>query len=191
MFKNLENNPSKKLNRVLLIIGIIIFVPFYYLNYLTILKIFDLEVLTKLLTSFDTGYFKEIFQILVQKGQLNSLFNVYILNIISTTGFALMFFSLTLIIARSINRDAKIYKVSFLFPVVVIIIAVFDILPSIIFLLIIKNQNLVSDFTTFFIDGSYIFRLFLIYVIFLWVVIMGLFLPIKYFIKKANQKKAL
>jgi len=188
MFKYLENNPSKKLNRIFLIMGVIIFIPIYYLNYLSTLKIFELKILTKLLTSFDTGYFKEMIYSVGQRGQLDNLFTVYLLNIASTIGFALIFFSITLMIARSINRDSKIYKISFIHPVVVIIIALFDILPSILFLLLIKNPDIISDFTTYFIDGSYIFRMILIYIEFLWIVSMGIFLIIKYLKRKSLAK---
>jgi len=189
MFNYLENNPSKKLNRIFLIIGIIIFIPIYYLNYLTILKIFELNILTKLLTSFDTSYFKETIHSISQKGQLNNLFTVYLLNIVSTIGFALIFFSITLIIARSINKASKIFKISFIHPLIVIIIALFDILPSILFLILIKNPNIISDFTTYFINGSYIFRMILIYIEFLWIILMGIFLIIKYIKRKTYNSK--
>jgi hypothetical protein len=191
MFKILENNPSKKLNRIFLIIGILVFIPIYYLNYLTIVKIFEINILTKLLTSFDTSYFKEIIHSISQRGKLNNLFIVYLLNIISTIGFALIFFPITLIIARSINKDSKIYKIAFIHPLIVLIIALFDILPSIVFLLLTKNLNIISGFTTYFINGSYIFRMILIYIVFLWIIIMGLFLIIKYIRKKTfNSRNA-
>ena len=189
MLKYLENNPSKKLNRIFLIVGIIIFIPIYYLNYLTILKIFELNILTKLLTSFDTIFFKEIIHSIIQRGQLDDLFIVYLLNIVSTIGFALIFFSITLIIARSINTDSKIYKISFLHPLIIIVIALFDILPSIIFLILIKKPDIISDVTTYFINGSYIFRMILIYIEFLWIVLMGIFLIIKYIKRKKYNSK--
>ncbi|MGC9363435.1 MAG: hypothetical protein ACP5FZ_02565 [Fidelibacterota bacterium] len=183
MLKYLENKPSKKMNRLFLIIGIIIFIPVYYLNYLTLSKILESDVLTKLLTSFDTDYFKEVISSIGQRGQLNDFFTVYLLNIVSVIGVALILFSLTLIIARSITKDSKLYKISFIFPVIVMIIALLDILPSITFLIVIKKPDLISDFTTCFIDGSYILRSIFIYLEFLWIIVMGVFLIVK------NSKK--
>ena len=191
MFNYLENNPSKKLNRLLLIIGIIIFIPIYYLNYQLILINFNLNILNELLTSFNTNNFKEVFHSISQKGQLNDLFVVYLLNIVSIIGFALIFFSITLIIARSINKDLKIYKLSYIPPLLVIVIALFDILPSIILLIIIKSPNIISDLTTYFISGSYILRMILIYIVFLWIIVMGIFLIMKYIRKRVfNAKNA-
>lgn len=191
MIKYFENHPSKKINCLLLIIGLIIFIPIYCVNYAATFKIFEPEVFTKLFTSFDTNYFKAILQSVDQKGQLNLLFKVYLLNIVSMTGFALSFFSLTIIIARSGRNDSKIYKLSFLFPVIVIIIALLDILSSIVILILIKNINFISDYTTYFINGAYISRIILCYVIFLWIIIMGILFIVKGFRKNNKQKHAL
>lgn len=74
-------------------------------------------------------------------------------------------------------------KISFIFPVIVMIIALLDILPSITFLIVIQKPDLISDFTTCFIDGSYILRSIFIYLEFLWIIVMGVFLIVK------NSKK--
>lgn len=187
MIDYLEHHPSKKLNRILLILGTIVFVPVYYVNYQATLKIFDLKVFTRFMTSFDTGYFREIVHAIGQRGQLDDLFTVYLRNIVSTIGFGLLFFAITLMIARSIDKDSKLYKISFLFPVIVIIIVLFDILPSIVFLLLAKNPDAVSNVTTFFINGSYIFRMILIYIVFLWMISMGIVLTIKYMKRKKSN----
>lgn len=187
MNKYLINYPSNKINRLFLIFGAGIFLPLYYLNYQNTLKVFELDTLTKLMTSFDTIYFKAIIQSISQRGQLNDLFIIYSLNIASTIGFALLFFSITLFIARSINRDAKIYKVAFIHPHIILIIALFDILSSILFLMLIKNQNFISVFTTYFINSSYLLRMILLYIEFLWIILMGIYLSIKYI--KNNLKK--
>lgn len=71
-------------------------------------------------------------------------------------------------------------KISFILPVIVIIIALLDILPSITFLIVIQKPDVISDFTTCFIDGSYILRSIFIYLEFLWIISAGLFLLIKY-----------
>lgn len=187
MLKYLENKPSKRMNRLFLIIGIIIFIPVYYLNYLTSTKIFEPDVLTKLLTSFDTDYFKEVFFSVSQRGQLNDLFTVYLLNIVSVIGFALIFFALTIIIARSITKDSKLSKISFIFPVIVMIIALLDILPSITFLILTKKPDVIADFTTYFINGSYVLRMVLIYIVFLWILFAGLFFLIKYIKRRMDN----
>ena len=54
-----------------------------------------------------------------------------------------------------------------------------------------KNPNIISDFTTYFINGSYVFRMILIYIEFLWIILVGIVLIIKYIRKrKFNSKNA-
>ncbi len=103
MIEYLKKNPPKIMNRILLITGIIIFIPVYYSNYQLIIKIIDLETLNTLLISFNSDIFYKIILTIKKQGNLETLFNIYVLNMISINGFSLFTFALTLIIARSIR----------------------------------------------------------------------------------------
>ena len=176
----LKNNPNRIINRLILIIGIVLFCPIYYFNYHLISRLLTPNQVTKLYTSFETDTFREIVTSIIERGLLNDLLNVYLLNILSAFGFMFMFFSITLIIARSINSESKFYKVAFLFPILSILIAVFDISTSLLFLYLIRNPSTISDLTTFFINGNYMLRIFLLCIEVFWTILLGAILLIRY-----------
>lgn len=188
MINYLSKHPSKILNRIFLIGGLLVLCPLYTLNLFLVNQVFNTETLTRLLTSFNTHIFREIILSVSQNGQLDNLFLVYIVNIITLIGFMFTFFSITIIIARSLNTNSRLYKIAFIFPILSIIIAVFDILPSIILLIVIKNMNHISDFTTYFINGSYIFRVLLLYIVFIWIIVMGIVLFVRNIRKRVQTK---
>jgi len=85
------------------------------------------------------------------------------------------------------TKDSKLYKISFIFPVIVMTIALLDILPSITFLILTKKPDVIADFTTYFINGSYVLRMVLIYIVFLWIIFAGLFFLIKYIKRRIDN----
>ena len=186
MIEYLKKYPTKIINRILLITGILIFIPVYYSNYQLILKIMDLETLNKLLISFNSDIFSDIILTMKQQGHLKTLFNIYVLNIISTTGFSLFAFALTLIIARTIKQTSIFYKVAFIFPILVILIAFFDFLPSIFFLIIAKDTNFISNFIVYTIDFCYVIRIIILYLEIIWIFFIGIYLIIN---KVRDRKK--
>ncbi len=179
MINYLKNKPNRKLNRLILIIGIALFCPIYYFNYHLISSLLTQNQVNELYTSFETDIFRGIIASIIQRGQLNDLLNVYLLNILSACGFMFMFFSITLIIARSVNPKSKFYQVAFLFPILSILIAVLDISASLVFLIVIRNPSIISDLTTFFINGNYVLRILLLSIVAFWVVLLGAILLIK------------
>ena len=187
MIEYFKERPSKIINRIMLITGVLIFIPVYYSNYQLILKIMDLETLNSLLISFNSNIFSEIILTLKQQGHLKTLFNIYILNIISTTGFSLSAFAITLIIAREIRQSSIFYKVAFIFPILVLLIAFFDFVPSILFLLITQEPNLISDFIVYTIDFCYVTRIIILYVEIIWI----FFIVIYIIIDKVRERKKL
>lgn len=178
MIKYLIKYPPKIMNRILLIIGIIIFTPVYCYNYYLISKIMNLDTLNKLLTSFNSSVFKDIILRISEQGDLETLFYIYLLNIISTVGFMLFSFSITLIVARTIKQSSRFYKISFIFPILVLIVALLDFIASILFLMISSTPNIISDFTTNTIDLCYVIRIIILYIVILWLLFIGIYLLI-------------
>lgn len=179
MIEYLKKYPPQIINRILLIAGILLFLPVYYSNYQLIVKIIDMETLNLLMISFDKNVFTEIILTINKQGNLDTLFNIYVSNIISTTGFGLFAFALTLIIARTFKPTSIFYKAAFLFPVLVLLIAFFDFLPSILFLIIAKDTSFISDFIVYTIDFCYVIRIIILYLVIIWIFFIGIYLIIR------------
>ncbi len=174
----LEKFPAKVTNRVLLAVGLLIFCPVYYFNAQLTLKIVNTEAMKKLYMSFNSEDFLNTLSMISQQGNEKAFLLVFILNIISTIGFLLFTFSLSIIVIRAIN-DRKIIKaLSRLSPKIVFIITALDLVSSVLFILILKNVNILSNLTVFIIDGAYILRVFLLYLLIIWFIFILIYLII-------------
>lgn len=174
MFDMFKEKPSTRINRYLLIAGIVIFIPCYTF----ILQLFkemgiDTTEFNTVWLSFDPGAFRNFFQKLDQGGHLSSFSWSFQMNIISMTGFMLLFFALTLMLARRVPVESRLYKTAFVFPLLPIIIGVADILPSL--LLIAASGDLLhlAEWKIFTISGGYVFRVLLLYLLIIWMLIAG------------------
>ena len=176
MIAFLQKVPSKKVNRILLVAGLVIFIPLYYLNYVLVTGIMDVSTLTTLLTSFDTRVFSGIITSIAQQGQLDTLFRVYLLNIGSIIGFTCILFSVTVMIARATLPGSRLHKAAFLFPPGAVLIGLLDILSSLVFLWLSRDPGIISDLTTYFTNGAYVARILLLYMELLWILVMGVYL---------------
>lgn len=179
MSVNLTKYPTKMVNRIFQIAGLAVFIPSYVYNYRLITRIMSVEVLTKLLSSFDVGYFRNIIASIHLKGNIDILFSTYVLNSISITGFMFFMFSLTLSIARTINKNGFIRNFSFACPGFVVVIGFFDIFSSFIFLYIAKNITKITAWMVYLVDLCYIVRMVMLYIVMLWIVFVSLYLLVQ------------
>ena len=185
MINFLIRYPSKLTSRILLITGLIIFIPIY--SYM--LKLFsDMEINSQsfqnILISFDGNRFRDFCTQLDQQAHLQTFIYSYKLNILSVTGFMLAFCSVLLIIARNITTSSRLYKLAFVFPIIVLLITILDISSSAALLFASADLQNISDGNVFFFDASYIVRTILLYIIFIWII--G---AIFYFIIRKIRKK--
>jgi len=176
MIKLLTRFPSRKTNRLFLIAGLIVFIPAYGYNYILISKILTMNTLVKLLTCFKHDVFKEIILTINREGNINAFFKVYVLNIISIIGFMFYAFALTLSIARRIRQNSQMHKIGFIFPVLIWVVGLLDILSSLLLLYTAKNPNRISVWMVYTIDACYVSRLILLYAIIVWFILASVFL---------------
>ena len=147
----------------------------------------DLETLNTLLISFNSDIFYKFILTIKKQGNLETLFNIYVLNMISIIGFSLFTFALTLIIARTIKQTSVFYKTAFIFPILVILIVFFDFLPSILFLIITKDTSFISNLIVYTIDFCYIIRIILLYLETIWIFFTGIYLIINNIRERKNE----
>ena len=147
----------------------------------------DLSLLSQLLTSFNSHEFTSIISTMGQRNHLSNLSFIYVINIISTTGFTLCFLSVSLIIARSIKPSSVLHKLGFIFPIIIISIALLDITASILFISVAGNPNIISHLIVCTIDSFYIIRLVLLYLTVIWILFSGLYLAIVKIRSKRNH----
>lgn len=176
----LKQTPSKKLTRVLLILGFAVFIPVYtyMLTYFKKLGIDSTEY-NNMLLSFDVDIFQAFIKELVSAGNLDGFLWVFQLNIVSITGFMTAFFALGLIIDRAIPAESKMNRFTFISSPLTILVAVLDILASLVFLF--AGQDLVN-FTQSQVNIVSLFyyaRVLVLYIVILWFIIAGINLLMK------------
>ncbi|MBT3252973.1 MAG: hypothetical protein HN995_11985 [Candidatus Marinimicrobia bacterium] len=175
MLDYLKNNPARKLNRNILILGLLIFVPVYtYIVQLFGKMGIDTAEFNGVWLSFDASAFKIFFLKLEDLGQLQGFIWTFNLNLISMTGFMLTFFSLSLMLARQLPEGTRLAKYAFIFPIVAIAIAVLDIIPTLVFLLASSGIPDLSTLVIYTISGGYVTRVILLYILLLWMIIAGI-----------------
>jgi hypothetical protein len=177
MIKFLVNHPSKLLTLILLAAGLVIFVPVYYfmLQIFSVLKI-DSKTFVGLMTSFDAGRFGEFFKTLSGQGGLALFSSVYLLNMVSTAGYFLALCSVTLIIARAFRPESRLYRLSFIFPFPVLIIAILDLISSVLFLSVTSGTPVIYGWVAVVICASYVIRCILLYCVILWIVFASIYI---------------
>jgi hypothetical protein len=162
--------PSKKTNRIFLIIGILIFFPLYFVNIQQTNKIITMELLFKMYTSFDLNEFVNIISLIKSQQHENSFSLVYFITIIAMIGFLLFSFSLSVIIIRmNINKKLP-FSIGMFFLFITILITIIDIATSIIMIIILKNIISINIIVVYVIDAAYILRVIFLYLLILWFV---------------------
>ena len=183
-----DKYPTGVVTRILLIVGLVIFLPVYVLNSQVTLQVLDLESMNKLLLSFNQTVFESILTSLQGKGSLRQLAAIYELNIVSTTGFLLFTFSLLLIIARKLRASVFFMNIRYIFPLLVVGITVFDVIPSILFIYLSNDTTHLNATIVFTIDAFYVLRMVLIYIVVLWILLAGVFWVMQRIRKKPREE---
>ncbi|NQV42513.1 MAG: hypothetical protein HQ506_09180 [Candidatus Marinimicrobia bacterium] len=175
MMEYLKNNPAKKLNRNILILGLLIFVPVYtYIVQLFGKMGVETTEFNTVWLSFDASVFEEFFRKLEDLGQLQAFIWTFNLNLISMTGFMLTFFSLSLMLARRVPERSRLAKSALLFPIVAIAIALLDIIPTLVFLIASSSIPTLSNMVVYTISGGYVARVVLLYILLIWMIVAGI-----------------
>ena len=172
MFDFLKHNPAKKLNRNILILGLLIFIPVYTYIFQLFGKMgIEASEVNLVWLSFDTRTFEAFFMQVQRLGQLETFIWTFSLNIISMTGFMFTFFALTLILARQLPESSRLSKSAYVFPIISVAIAVLDIIPTIVFLMATSDLPELSNAVVYTISGGYVARVILLYIVLLWILL--------------------
>jgi hypothetical protein len=176
MIGSLSNYPSKAVTRYLLVGGLLVFVPAYaYIVHLLVGRVgIDTAEFNTVWTSFDTNRFTAFLQPIVDNGWSGTFTTAYALNILSMSGFACLCYALAVILARTINESSRLYGVAALFPVVAILVALLDIVPSALLVSFRSVLPHLPQWLVSFISGSYVVRVLLLYLLLVWFVIAGI-----------------
>lgn len=175
MIEYFKHNPGKKLNRNILILGLLIFVPIYtYIVQLFGKMGIETTEFNTVWLSFDASAFEAFFKKLEDMGQLQTFIWTFNLNLISMTGFMLTFFSLSLMLARQIPEGSRLAKSAFIFPIVAIAIALLDIIPTLVFLISSASIPTLSNVVVYTISGGYVTRVILLYMLLIWMIVSGI-----------------
>lgn len=182
MLEIFADKPTKGWTRILLVLGLMIFIPVYtYIFRLFTSLGIDTTTFNSVWLSFDPTAFEDFFGKLLDQGSYGEFISSYKLNVLSMTGFMLLFFSIALIIARKIPDHSRMSRGAYAFPVVAIIIALLDIIPSILLVLVANNTPTIPGWVVLCISGGYVVRVILLYALLLWMLITGGFLLIARF----------
>ena len=175
MIEYFKHNPGKKLNRNILILGLLIFVPIYtYIVQLFGKMGIETTEFNTVWLSFDASAFEAFFKKLEDMGQLQTFIWTFNLNLISMTGFMLTFFSLSLMLARRIPEGSRLAKSAFIFPIVAIAIALLDIIPTLVFLISSSSIPTLSNVVIYTISGGYVTRVIILYMLLIWMIVSGI-----------------
>ena len=187
MIEYFKQSPSKLLTRIYLVVGFIVFIVIY--SYMMILFqefYFSTEQYNTVWLSFDAVKFRGLIQPLFNNGQIELFKNVFMLNIFSVSALTFALFALSLMIARNFEASSKMNKIAYLLTVFPILIALLDIIPSII-ILAVSNSTL-SEFPSWLaiiVSGGYVIRVILLYLLFIWL----LFALIRFVVRKLKKHK--
>jgi len=173
MIEFFKRYPSRFYTRICLLVGLMVFIGIY--SYM--LKLFQgfgfsMEEYNEVWLSFDAMKFREFIQPLVQAGQGTAFLHIFKLNILSISAFMLAFYSLSLLIARKIESTSRLYKIAYFFPVFPILIALFDIIPSILIITSTAALTTFPDWLAYVISGGYVIRVLLLYLLSVWFILM-------------------
>lgn len=158
----------------MLIAGLLIFLP-AYAYILSLFKEMGIETseFNQVWISFDVPTFEAFLQKVQDSGNMQTFVWVFSLNVISMTGFLFTFFALALMLARKLPERTKLSRISYAFPVISILIAVLDIIPSLIFTMVAPSLPEISSGVVNIISGGYMTRVVLLYILILWMIIAG------------------
>jgi len=185
MIEFFKRYPSKNYTRLCLVIGLIVFIGIYsYMLKLFQVFGFSQEEFNAVFMSFDVVQFRGLIQTVIQSDQMSVFKNVFIINIFSISAFMIAFYSLSVMIARSIEATSKLYKFAYIFPTFPILIAFFDIMPSIcIIATSIFTLTMFPVWLAYVVSGGYVIRVILLYLLVIWF----LFALIRFIIRKLKK----
>jgi len=174
MLYDLKTTPSVKLNRNIMILGLLIFIPVYTYIFQFFGKMgIETSRFNEVWISFDTNAFEAFFRNITDQGQLETFIWTFNLNLISMTGFMLLFFALSLMVARQIPVTSRLAKTAFMFPWIAIMIGILDIIPTMVFLFNASSIPTLASGVIFIISGGYMVRVIMLYGLLLWMIISG------------------
>ncbi len=178
--KLLEKYPSKLSTRLLLITGLLIFIPVYtyMLTYFKSLGI-DPQEYNGVLLSFDVDIFQAFIKEIATADHLDGFLRVFQLNIISITGFMTAFFALGLVIDRAIPADSRLNRFTFISSPLTILVAVLDMIASLVFLFAGENLVNIGQLQVNIVSSFYYGRVLLLYAVILWFIVAGITLLVK------------
>jgi hypothetical protein len=134
---------------------------------------FDMNEYARVISAFSTGALRDLLQSVVDAGSLATFRLIFVLNIISTTGFAVALFALFTMIARKHDPESRLARVSYLCPWAVFAVALLDYLFSVVFLAIMGDPTRAAGWHAFVICSTYVVRMVLIYGLALWGLFSG------------------
>jgi len=186
MFEALKVTPSKKMNRFYLVFGFVAF----FIIYSSILKYFQEFSFTPdefnlVWFSFDAKQFSGLILTLMEADKLEMFRKMFVLNIFSIAAFTIGLFALLVIIARSFDDTSKLYKFAYFVPILPLLIAFFDIGPSI-FMVAISDATLENFpiWLAYIMSGGYVIRVLVLYFLVFWL----LFALIRFILKTFKKK---
>ena len=169
MIKYFKHHPSKLTTWLFFFIGLTVFIGVYsYMMRLYIEIGMSMDYFNTVWLSFNSEKFATFFKQIIEDDNLNKFLFVFKLNILSISAFMIAFYGLSLIIVRQIIPTSRVYKMAYLFPLFPIIIAIFDIIPSV---LILALKSVYSNFPiwlSYIISGGYVVRVLLLYILLIW-----------------------
>jgi hypothetical protein len=174
------------MTRFYLVFGFVAF----FLIYSSILKYFQEFSFTPdefnlVWLSFDAKQFGGLILTVMEADQLELFRKTFVLNIFSIAAFTVGLFALLLIIARSFDDTSKLYKFAYFLPILPLLIAFFDIGPSI-FMIAVSDATL-ANFPTwlaYIMSSGYVIRVLVLYFLVFWF----LFALIRFILKTIKSK---
>jgi len=171
----LRESPSSTMTRVMLFAGLTVFIVMYsyILNQFKSIGV-EPETFSKVWLSFDVATFHNFLSGLQDQGHLRKFVWCFSLNVVSMTGFLFTFFALNLLLARQLPESSKLARVAYGFPVISILIAVMDIIPSLLFTMEATHLPAIRPHVVNLISGGYMGRVILLYVLIIWMIVAGI-----------------
>ena len=174
MRKILMEKPKKRTTWVLMILGLLLF-AICYSNMLGIFAEIGISTdeFNAVWLSFDETIFREYFMSITQEGTMDDFLRTFQINIVSIAGFMIGVFFLSVLAARSIRRESKLYSTAFIFPWLTVLIALQDIGASALILSVGSKLESFSAWMAVITSGAYVGRVLLLYTLFIWLIVVG------------------
>jgi len=190
MINALRNYPSKSSIRILLVAGLAVFIPVYvYIVRLFSQMGIDTAEFNTVWLSFDGNQFQIFLQSIIDRGQVSTFLLSYKLNVLSLCGFGCTFFAIAVTLTRTIPDTSRMYKTAPVFPVLAILIAILDIIPSLLLVSSASSLPHLSLWVVATISGGYLVRIIMLYILLFWFAVVSIKLGKTYYLKVTKKSK--